>query len=86
MISDDDLLLYYYRDGLDTTERERIGAALSREPELARRLHALVAKLDSAAALPEVAVPAATQQRWMSALEGAVRKLRVELHVWRSES
>ena len=74
MISDDELLLYYYRDGLDTSERERIGAALSREPELARRLHALVAKLDSAAARPEGTVPAATQQRWMSALEGAVRE------------
>ena len=38
MISDDDLLLYHYRDGLDAAERARIGAALSEQPELAQRL------------------------------------------------
>ena len=43
MISDDDLLLYYYRDGLDAAERARIGAALAEQPELAQRLHRLVA-------------------------------------------
>ena len=37
MITDDELLLYYYRDGLDAAERARIGAALSEQPELARR-------------------------------------------------
>ena len=68
MITDDELLLYYYRDGLEPAERERIGAALSREPDLARRLHALVARLDSAASTPEVPVPAFTQQRWQAAL------------------
>ena len=59
MISDDDLLLYYYRDGLDAAERARIGAALSEQPELAQRLQGLVARLDAAAAMPEVPVPAA---------------------------
>lgn len=67
MISDDDLILYHYRE-LDAAERARIGAALTEQPELARRLHALVARLDAAAALPEVPVPASTQQRWQSAL------------------
>ena len=38
MISDDELLLYYYRDGLDAAERARIGAALSEQPELAQRM------------------------------------------------
>ncbi len=38
MITDDELLLYYYRDGLDAAERARIGTALSEQPELARRL------------------------------------------------
>jgi hypothetical protein len=71
MITDDDLLLYYYRDGLDAAERARIGAALSEQPELAQRLQALVARLDAAAALPEVPVPADTQQRWKDALERA---------------
>ena len=32
MISDDDLLLYYYRDGLDAAERARIGKALANNP------------------------------------------------------
>ena len=40
MITDDELLLYYYRDGLDAAERARIGAALSEQPELAQRLQA----------------------------------------------
>jgi len=71
MITDDELLLYYYRDGLDAAERARIGAALSEQPELARRLHALVARLDAAAAQPEVPVPEHTMQRWRQALEQA---------------
>ena len=71
MISDDDLLLYYYRDGLDAADRARIGAALSEQPELAQRLHRLVARLDAAASLPDVPVPAHIQQRWQAALERA---------------
>jgi hypothetical protein len=76
MITDDDLLLYYYRDGLDADERTRIGAALAAQPELARRLHALVARLDAAAAVPEVPVPEHTQQRWRAALESAAVQTR----------
>ncbi|HEY5810460.1 MAG TPA: hypothetical protein VIT67_20995 [Povalibacter sp.] len=71
MISDNDLLLYYYRDGLDAAERARIAAALSEQPELAARLHRLVARLDTAAAVTEVPVPEHVQQRWQAALERA---------------
>jgi hypothetical protein len=71
MISDDELLLYYYRDGLDAAERARIGSALSEHPELAQRLHRLIARLDAAAATPEVPVPADTQRRWERALDRA---------------
>jgi hypothetical protein len=75
MITDDDLLLYHYRDGLEPAERARIGAALAEQPELAQRLHRLVARLDAAAAIPEVPVPAETQQRWRAALDqGAIRQ------------
>ena len=77
MITDDELLLYYYRDGLDAAERARIGAAISNDPELARRLHGLVARLDAAAAMPEVPVPAHTQQRWQAALARAASDNRV---------
>ena len=71
MISDDDLLLYYYRDGLDPTERARIGTALAEQPELARRLHRLVTQLDTVADMPEVPVPPHIRQRWESALDRA---------------
>jgi anti-sigma factor RsiW len=74
MISDDDLLLYHYRDGLDAAERTRVGAAVSNDPALAQRLQGLVARLDAAAAAPEVPVPADVQQRWNVALERAAQK------------
>ena len=74
MITDDELILYYYRDGLDATERARIGAALSEQPALAQRMQALVARLDAAAAMPEVPVPEAVQQRWQAALQQAAHQ------------
>ena len=76
MITDDELLLYYYRDGLDAAERARIGATLSEDPQLARRLHTLVARLDAAAAVPEVPVPDAAMQRWRDALDRASSETR----------
>jgi len=69
MISDDELLLYYYRDGLDAADRARIGAALSEHPEIARRMQGLVARLDAVTASPEVPVPEDVRQRWRAALE-----------------
>ena len=76
MITDDDLLLYYYRE-LDAADRARIGAALGEQPELARRLHALVSRLDAAANLPEVPVPPQVQERWGAALDRAATRTRV---------
>src|SRR5262245_29129497 len=75
MINDDDLLLYHYRE-LDAAERARVSAAVSDDPQLARRLHALVARLDAAAAIPEVPVPEAVQQRWQAALARATTETR----------
>jgi hypothetical protein len=71
MISDDELLLYYYRDGQDAPERARIGTALAQQPELAQRLHRLVAQLDTVAETPEVPVPPHIEQRWQNALARA---------------
>ena len=77
MINDDELLLYYYRE-LDAAERARIGAALAEQPDLARRLHALVARLDAASAATEVPVPDHVQQRWQAALDQAATRARRE--------
>jgi hypothetical protein len=71
MICDDDLLLYYYRDGLDAAARARIGTALAEQPALAQRLHRLVAQLDTVAETPDVPVPPHIEQRWQSALARA---------------
>lgn len=71
MISDDDLILYYYRDGLPADERARVAAALVEQPELAQRFHRLTRRLDEAAATParEIPVPMKYQRRWAVALE-----------------
>jgi len=71
MISDDDLILYYYRDGLPPADRARVAAALADQPELAQRFHSLTRRLDAAAATaaPETAVPMKFQRRWAAALE-----------------
>jgi hypothetical protein len=70
-ISDNELLLYHYRDGLDATERERIAAALIERTEVASRLQTLVAQLDAVAAMPDEPLPARALQRWHAALERA---------------
>lgn len=71
MITDNELLLYYYRDGLDAADRQRIAKALSDDAELAARLHRLVARLDAVAMTPDVPVPAHVEERWQAALSRA---------------
>ena len=72
MISDEDLLLYYYRE-LEPADRARIAAAIAADATVAQRLHALVARLDAAAAIPDVPVPPHVQQRWRVALDRAAQ-------------
>ncbi len=59
MITDDELLLYYYRELDAGGARAHRRGAQPNKPELAQRLHRLVARLDAAAATPDVPVPAA---------------------------
>ena len=73
MISDEELLLYHYGDGLDDAERGRIAQALNADPDLAIRQRGLVAQLDAAAATPNVRVPAEVHQRWQASLERVQR-------------
>jgi hypothetical protein len=68
MITDEDLLLYYYRE-LEPADRARIAAAIAADATIAQRLHALVARLDAAAAVPDVPVPPRIEQRWRVALD-----------------
>jgi hypothetical protein len=71
MISDDDLLLYQYNDGLDAADRARIRHALAAQPELRMRLQRLMATLDQSKNLPEEAVPESARLRWKSGLDRA---------------
>jgi len=75
MISDDDLLLYYYADGLEAGKRNEITAALTDQPELAARFEQL--RLALAVSAGEVPVPAAALRRWRTDLDRAAREERV---------
>jgi hypothetical protein len=70
MISDEELLLYHYGDGLGVSGRETIAKAVASDAALAARLKKLIAELD-AVTPPTVSVPQATQQRWHAALASA---------------
>ena len=72
MMTDEDLLLYYYRE-LEPADRTRIAAAIAADAAIAQRLHALVARLDSVAAIPDAPVPPHVQQRWRVALDRAAQ-------------
>ncbi|MEP7156739.1 MAG: hypothetical protein ABI905_13250 [Betaproteobacteria bacterium] len=73
MISDNELLLHHYGDGLDEAEREKITRELAAQPDLAMRQRTLVAGLDAAACAPNVLVPAEMHRRWRASLEQAAR-------------
>jgi hypothetical protein len=85
MISDDDLLLYQYNDGLDAADRARIRNALAGQPELRARLQRLMATLDQGKNLPDTAVPERARQRWQSSLEVAANvPIKTRRHLsWR---
>ena len=54
MLTDEDLLLYYYDEELSEEERERIGTALTSDAALADRYRTLCAELDAIAETTDV--------------------------------
>ena len=76
MISDDDLLLFHWQDGLDDTRRREIADALARDAELGARYARLVADLARFGHLPEPQVDAVLHARWARAIRDDASKQR----------
>jgi hypothetical protein len=86
MISDDDLLLYHYGDGLTPAEHGNIATALTNDCALRARLENLVASINSVT--PSlVTVPHDVQQRWHAKLNSIAnaqqKKTSTRLSQWR---
>jgi hypothetical protein len=64
MINDDELILYFYRDGLSAARCSEIAECLNSDAALSARYCALVAELDHLGHAPDVPVPELTQARW----------------------
>ena len=71
-ITDDDLILYRFRDGLAPDELERIERAIAADAELAARYRALTNDLDRLREI-EAPLPASTMRRWRNALDAEAR-------------
>lgn len=76
MISDDDLLLFHWQDGLDEARRREIAAALARDAELGARYARLVADLARFGHVTETPHDAVRQARWLQAIREAQRPAR----------
>lgn len=82
MISDDDLLLFHWQDGLDEARRREIADALARDPGLGARYARLVADLARFGQLPEPRADAVQQARWWRAIRDDGARMRRSTH-WR---
>ena len=76
MISDDDLLLFHWQDGLDDTRRHEIADALARDAALGARYARLVAELARFGHVPEPQIDAVLQARWARAIRDDASKQR----------
>ena len=72
-MNDDDLILYYYEDGLSDAERQRIRAALETDASLQARYERLCADLERFEAPRPAAVPPDMTARWHDAVDRAAR-------------
>ncbi len=71
MISDEELLCYYYEDGLSEEERRRVDAALAGDRVLEARYSALVKDLEHLSTGPLATATEVDKQRWHEAIEQA---------------
>ncbi len=76
-MNDDDLILYYYGDGLDDAERAVIDAALRNDASLRERYGELRLSLDRLQEEPTVRAPADAVARWHRSIERAASVARV---------
>ena len=72
-MNDDDLILYYYQDGLTEEERLRIRSALEHDVSLRERYERLRADLARVEAADAAAVPADMVARWHDSSDRAAR-------------
>ncbi len=68
MISEDRLILYFYRDGLAEMERQEIAAALNQDQELQQRYQQLSSELQALSQVDEVPAPGYMAQQWHTAI------------------
>jgi len=70
-MNDDELILYFYGDGLSRAERRNVERALAADPALAARYHALAAELGPMVG-PQTAPPSADMvRRWHDSIDRA---------------
>jgi hypothetical protein len=85
VITDDDLILYFYRDGLTEARRSEIAECLNTDAALSAHYCALVVELDQLGQVPEVPVPELAQARWRARLRQsapAAVQVRSTLPMW----
>ena len=84
-MNDNDLILYYYDDGLDEIERAAIATALENDAELAERYRELRRSLERFDERPVIRPPAEAVARWHRSLEHAAaseRAARPNIRAW----
>lgn len=81
-MNDEQLILYYYADGLSNAERRRIEAALAADPALQSRYDALRRELDALGDAPvgaDVRAPEHLVTRWHASIDRAAQLERQAL-------
>lgn len=78
-MNEETLILYYYDDGLNDREKQRIAAALAADPDLAAEYEALRRDLDRLAEADDIEVPAHVLQRMHDSIDRVARPVLVDV-------